>query len=80
MHEDNDILGLFSPYEYTHTTPGKALLQIGCFAAVVAGAAGVIGLFYEDKPSAPRNFPGGLEDELGGKGALRARMEGDSYD
>lgn len=70
VHEDNDILGMFSPEEYTHVKPGKAFLQLGCFAATVLGFCGVASLYYPDKPSAPRTFPGGLSTELGGPGAL----------
>ncbi|KAK0841969.1 hypothetical protein LTR03_009601 [Friedmanniomyces endolithicus] len=28
LHEDNDILGIFSPHEYTHVTPAWGLVQI----------------------------------------------------
>ncbi|CAG8982608.1 hypothetical protein HYALB_00008100 [Hymenoscyphus albidus] len=72
VHEDNDILGMFSPHEYTHTKPGKGLFQIGCFVAAVFGLCGVVSMTYPDKPSAPREFEGGLEKELGGPGAARA--------
>ena len=71
VHEDDDILGMFSPYEYTHVTPGKGLFQLGCFVAAVFGLAGVVSLTYPDTPSAPREFEGGLERELGGPGAVR---------
>lgn len=76
MHEDNDILGMFSPEEYTHTKPGKGLVQIGCFVAVVLGLCGVVSMTYPDKQSAPREFEGGLERELGGPNAVRvSRLE-----
>jgi NADH dehydrogenase (ubiquinone) 1 beta subcomplex subunit 8 len=71
VHEDNDILGMFSPEEYTHTKPGKGLFQIGCFVAVVFGLCGIVAMTYPDKPSAPREFEGGLERELGGPNAVR---------
>jgi NADH dehydrogenase (ubiquinone) 1 beta subcomplex subunit 8 len=71
VHEDNDILGMFSPEEYTHSTPGKAVFQIGCFVAAVFTLCGVVAMYYPDKPSAPREFEGGLERELGGPGAVR---------
>ena len=70
VHEDNDILGMFSPEEYTHFTPGKGILLIGCWVASVLGLCGVVSLYYPDKPSAPRTFPGGLDRELGGEGAV----------
>jgi NADH dehydrogenase (ubiquinone) 1 beta subcomplex subunit 8 len=71
VHEDNDILGTFSPHEYTWVKPGKGALQLGCFVAIVLGFCGVVSVLYPDKPSAPREFEGGLEKELGGPGALR---------
>ncbi|PVH85857.1 hypothetical protein DL98DRAFT_483000 [Cadophora sp. DSE1049] len=77
VHEDNDILGMFSPEEYTHTKPGKGLFQIGCFIAAVFGLCTVVGMSYPDKQSAPREFEGGLERELGGPNAVRARAPGD---
>ena len=70
VHEDNDILGMFSTYDYTHVTARKAFFQLGCFVATVTGLCGVVSMLYEDKPSAPRTFPGGLDRELGGSGAL----------
>ena len=70
VHEDNDILGMFSPEEYTHFTPGKGIFLIGCWVASVLGLCGVVSLYYPDKPSAPRTFPGGLDRELGGEGAV----------
>jgi NADH dehydrogenase (ubiquinone) 1 beta subcomplex subunit 8 len=62
---------MFSPEEYTHTKPGKGLFQIGCFVAAVLALCGVVSMTYPDKPSAPREFEGGLERELGGPRALR---------
>jgi NADH dehydrogenase (ubiquinone) 1 beta subcomplex subunit 8 len=65
---------MFSPEEYTHTKPGKGLFQIGCFVAAVFGLCGVVSMTYPDKPSAPREFEGGLERELGGPNALRVSL------
>ncbi|KAI1491586.1 hypothetical protein F5X96DRAFT_458003 [Biscogniauxia mediterranea] len=79
IHEDNDVLGVFSPYEYTWTTPGKGLAQIGAFVATFMGLCWVVGRLYPDKPSYPREFEGGLERELGGPGAERARAPGDPH-
>lgn len=62
---------MFSPEEYTHTKPGKGLFQIGCFIAAVLGLCTVVGMSYPDKQSAPREFEGGLERELGGPNAVR---------
>jgi hypothetical protein len=62
---------MFSLEEYTHTPPGKGLMQLGLFIAAVFGLCGVVYQFYPDKPSYPREFPDGLEAELGGSRALR---------
>ncbi|KAF4127014.1 NADH dehydrogenase (ubiquinone) 1 beta subcomplex subunit 8 [Geosmithia morbida] len=77
IHEDNDVLGIFSPYDYTWTTPGPGLIMIGTFVATVLGVSGLIYLNYPDKVAYPRTFEGGLERELGGPGAVRARKDGD---
>lgn len=71
VHEDNDILGMFSPEEYTHQKPGTAALQLGGFIVSVLGLCTVVGMMYPDKQSYPREFEGGLEKELGGPTALR---------
>ncbi|KAL2214870.1 hypothetical protein M432DRAFT_628126 [Thermoascus aurantiacus ATCC 26904] len=71
VHEDNDILGVFSPEQYTHVTPGKAFLHLSCFVAAFLGLCGAVSLLYPDKPSVPRTFPDGLEKELGGPNAVR---------
>jgi len=73
VHEDNDILGMFSPDEYTHYTPGKGFFLMGCFIATFLGLCGVVSMTYPDRPSVSRTFPGGLETELGGPNALPAR-------
>jgi NADH dehydrogenase (ubiquinone) 1 beta subcomplex subunit 8 len=70
VHEDNDIMGMFSPEDYRHVTPGTAWFQLSCFAAAVFALCGAVYVTYPDKPSAPRTFPGGLEEELGGPGAV----------
>ncbi|KAK8929590.1 hypothetical protein H634G_03975 [Metarhizium anisopliae BRIP 53293] len=77
IHEDNDVLGIFSPYEYTWTKPGPGLIMIGSFVAVFLGLSGLVYLKYPDQPTYPREFEAGLERELGGPGAVRARREGD---
>ncbi|ESZ99514.1 hypothetical protein SBOR_0079 [Sclerotinia borealis F-4128] len=77
VHEDNDILGMFSPEEYTHQKPGIAGLQLGAFVVAVLGLCTVVGVMYPDKQSVPREFEGGLERELGGPTAVRARAAGD---
>ena len=71
MHEDNDILGMFSPEEYTHFKPAKGFFLLGCFITSVLGLCGVVRIYYPDRPSVPRAFPGGLDRELGGPTALQ---------
>merc|ERR1712224_474147 len=77
IHEDNDILGMFSPYDYTWTTPGPGLIMMGTFVATFLGVCGVVYMNYPDKVAYPREFEAGLERELGGPGAVRARKAGD---
>ncbi|KAI1307723.1 hypothetical protein F5Y03DRAFT_393786 [Xylaria venustula] len=77
VHEDHDVLGIFSPYEYTWVGSKMAFAQIGAFIAAFVGVCWVVGRLYPDKPSFPREFEGGLERELGGSGAVRARAPGD---
>ena len=72
VHEDHDILGIFSTYEYTWITPGKGLLQIGAFIAVFLSVLYGVKMTYPDRVSYPREFEGGLERELGGAGGIRA--------
>ncbi|MCJ1342557.1 hypothetical protein MMC31_000743 [Peltigera leucophlebia] len=77
VHEDNDILGMFSPEEYTHFTSGRAFFLLGCFAASVGALCWVVSKNYPDKPSVPRRFPGGLDRELGGPGTIYAPSDED---
>jgi hypothetical protein len=70
VHEDNEILGVFSPEQYTHVSSGKGFFHLGCFVVAFLGLCGVVSLNYPDKASVPRTFPDGLEKELGGPNAL----------
>lgn len=65
---------MFTPEEYTHVTPGKGGMQFGMFIAAILTVVGVISLNYPDKQSAPREFEGGLERELGGPNAIRVSL------
>lgn len=47
--------------------------MIGTFIAVFLGVTGVVYVNYPDRIAYPREFPGGLERELGGPGAVRVR-------
>ncbi|KAK3384852.1 NADH dehydrogenase-like protein [Podospora didyma] len=74
VHEDHDMMGMFTPYEYTWVKPGKGLLQIGAFITAVFTLAYGISLVYPDRRSYPREFEGGLVKELGGAGAPRRAL------
>ena len=65
---------MFSPEEYTHSTPGKAALQVGAFVVAVFALLGAVRLTYPDKPSVAKEYEGGLERELGGPLALRVSL------
>jgi NADH dehydrogenase (ubiquinone) 1 beta subcomplex subunit 8 len=71
VHEDNDMLGIFSTYDYTWTTPGKGLVMMGTFITVFLSVCYLSSLTYPDKPSAPREFEHGLEKALGGAGTVK---------
>ena len=75
MHEDNDILGMFSPEDYNFYTPAQCFGLIGCFVAVFVSFLGVVKAYYPEKPAVDRGFEDGLDRELGGEGALLARAE-----
>ena len=70
VHEDNDILGIFSPEEYTHFKPGFGAVLFGVFVAAFLGVVGVVKVYYPDIPAVKRGFEGGLDRELGGEGAV----------
>ncbi|CAO2658099.1 Nn.00g073590.m01.CDS01 [Neocucurbitaria sp. VM-36] len=78
-HEDHDILGAVSLHDYDHFQPGWGFVLMGTFIASVFGLCAAVGVVYPDKVSAPKTYPGGLEAELGGKGAVLARKPGDSW-
>lgn len=67
VHEDNDLLGVFTPHDYTHFSSSKAFGLFGFFLLGVAGICGVTYIYYPDKPSVPKTYEGGLEKELGGE-------------
>jgi NADH dehydrogenase (ubiquinone) 1 beta subcomplex subunit 8 len=68
IHEDNDVLGIFTTEKYTWTTPGWGAVLFATFIGSVLGLATVVGMTYPDKPSVAREFD--LVEELGGKEAL----------
>lgn len=62
---------MFTPFEYTWVSPGKGAAQIVAFIAVFLSVCFAVKSVYPDQPAYPREFEGGLEKELGGKGAIR---------
>ncbi|KAL9636145.1 MAG: hypothetical protein Q9164_003001 [Protoblastenia rupestris] len=75
VHEDNDILGMFSPEDYNFYTSAQCFGMLGCAVAVFLGFLGIVRLTYPDRPAVDRGYEGGLDRELGGKGALLVRSE-----
>lgn len=71
VHEENEILGVFSPEQYTHVTSRKGFFHLGVFVATFLGFCGLVSFYYPDKPSVPRTYPEGLEKELGGPNAVK---------
>lgn len=70
VHEDNEILGVFSPEQYNHVSAGKGFAHLGIFVATFLSLVGVVSLYYPDKPSVPKTYEDGLEKELGGPNAV----------
>ena len=79
MHEDNDILGVFSLHDYTHMSPAKVFACWGVFIATVTGLYYTVKANFPGRPSYPKEYEGGLEKEMGGAGAVRAFGAGDEY-
>jgi NADH dehydrogenase (ubiquinone) 1 beta subcomplex subunit 8 len=74
IHEDNDVLGVFTTEKYTWTTPGKGAVMFASFIVSVVVLSKVIGQLYPDKPAVAREFD--LDTELGGKEALQVSTGG----
>lgn len=75
LHEDNDILGIFSTEPYSHFTARWGWVLMGSFVATVFGLCAAVQVYYPDKGSVPRTFPDGLEKELGGPRAMLVRVQ-----
>ena len=54
------------------------MVQIGAFVAVFLSVCLAVKMTYPDVPTVPREFEGGLERELGGRGAVRVSIARDS--
>ena len=75
VHEDNDILGMFSPEVYTHFSPGWGAVCMATFVAAFLGLVTVVGVYYPDMPAVKRGYEGGLDRELGGEGAVHVSTQ-----
>ena len=51
VHEDNDILGIFSPEAYTHFSPGFGAILLGTFVGAVGVLCAVVYQRYPDRVS-----------------------------
>jgi NADH dehydrogenase (ubiquinone) 1 beta subcomplex subunit 8 len=71
VHEDNDILGVFSLHDYTHMTVARGLLMWAGFVGAVYGVYYSVSATFPGKPSMPTEYEGGLLEEMGGPGAVR---------
>ncbi|ETI28548.1 hypothetical protein G647_00998 [Cladophialophora carrionii CBS 160.54] len=71
VHEDNDVLGVFSLHDYTFMSTSRGLLLWAGFISAVLGVYYGVSATYPGKPSAPKEYEGGLFEELGGPGAVR---------
>lgn len=70
VHDDNEVLAVFSPEQYNHVSSRKGFFHLGVFVVTFLGLCGVVSLYYPDKPSAPKTYADGLEKELGGDHAV----------
>ena len=80
MHEDEDMMGIFSLEEYTVMSGKMGMAMWGLFLSCLGGLSFAVYSTYPDRPSAPKEYPGGLEEELGGPGALRVSTRSQVYD
>jgi hypothetical protein len=80
VHEDDDLLGRFMLHDYDYASPSFAAKGWAVFVGtILAIVGGVYMIKPTEKPFVEREFPfNGLEKELGGKFAVRARAEGET--
>ncbi|KPI44129.1 uncharacterized protein AB675_6444 [Cyphellophora attinorum] len=80
VHEDNDVLGMFSLYEYTHMSPARAGIMWLGFLGCIGALSYAVYATMPDYPVFPKEYEGGLDRELGGMGAVRAFQKGDTLE
>lgn len=74
VHEDNEVLGIFALEDYTHMSPSRGALLWAGFISAILGVSYAVSVAYPGKPSVPTEYPGGLEQELGGPGTVRVSL------
>ncbi|CAG8575912.1 2789_t:CDS:2 [Paraglomus brasilianum] len=67
LHEEEEVMSLFSTDIYTETTPGKAVRDLLISAGVVGSIGLIVYLTLPERPMVLRTYPfDGLRVELGG--------------
>ncbi|KAK9346091.1 putative NIAM subunit of mitochondrial NADH:ubiquinone oxidoreductase [Lipomyces starkeyi] len=66
LHEDDDMLNMWSPDIHDFVSDGQAFKSILYFFATVGVGSYICTYFMPEKPAAPRVYPNGLFKELGG--------------
>lgn len=79
VHDDYDILGVVSPHHYDFATSRQVFTWWAGAFTVFFSVYGIVYLVYPENPAVPKDYEGGLERELGGPGAVRARRPGDPH-
>lgn len=62
---------MFALEDYNHMTTSRGLLMWAGFISAVLGLSYAVYATYPGKPGTPTEYPGGLDRELGGPGAVR---------
>ncbi|KAK9326019.1 hypothetical protein V1517DRAFT_312450 [Lipomyces orientalis] len=66
LHEDDDVLNMWSPDIHDFVSDGQAFRSILYFFATVGIGSYICTYFMPEKPAASRVYPNGLFNELGG--------------
>jgi len=82
LHEDEDILNLWSPEYYQYVDDKTAVKWVSYFFLTIAGFSGFCYMFlYPKRVAVPRNYPhDGLSRALGAKNAEEAEIYGARVD
>lgn len=82
LHEDEDVLNLWSPEYYQYVSDGEAFKLVSYFFLGVAGIFGVCyTFFYPKRIAVPRNYPhDGLSKALGARNSEEAELLGARVD